>query len=102
MEHFTGQFISTLVALAFVCALAFGSLLLLRRFQQGRGASRPHDRPTLRFLSALQLGAKERLVVLNYRGEEWVVGVSAGAVTLLSRSSAPANAEVRSPDQRAA
>jgi len=91
MDTFGSQILSTLLALAFVSALAWVSIALLKRLQQGRirgGAGRPIGE--LRFIRALPVGAKERVVVMQYRDEEWVLGVTAGGISLLSRQAVPA------------
>jgi flagellar protein FliO/FliZ len=87
MGSFPAELLQTLLALTAVVGLAWASLALLRRFQQGRMPGQPprpgHD---LRFLRALPVGAKERVVVVQYRGEEWLLGVTTGGITLLSRT----------------
>ncbi len=86
MDNFASQLLSTLLALAFVAALAWVSIALLKRLQQGR-ARGPSGRPEaeLRFVRALPVGTKERVVVMHYRDEEWLLGVTAGGITLLAR-----------------
>ncbi|MET0352130.1 MAG: flagellar biosynthetic protein FliO [Rhizobacter sp.] len=86
MDSFSSQLLSTLLALAFVGLLAWVSIAMLKRLQQGRllpGARA--DAGELRFVRALPVGAKERIVVMHYRGEEWVLGVTSGGISLLSR-----------------
>ena len=86
MDNFSSQLLSTLLALAFVGVLAWVSLAMLKRLQQGRllPGSRT-DADELRFVRAMPVGAKERVVVMQYRGEEWVLGVTGGGISLLSR-----------------
>jgi len=86
MDNFSSQLLSTLLALAFVGLLAWVSLAMLKRLQQGRllPGSRT-DADELRFVRAMPVGAKERVVVMQYRGEEWVLGVTGGGISLLSR-----------------
>ncbi len=72
-----------MVVLAVVLLIAWGGLNLLRRFQGGRGASTSTE--TLRFVRSLSVGSRERVVVMHYRGEEWVLGVTAGSISLLAR-----------------
>lgn len=76
--------LGTIVALAIVLGLAYVSLRLLRRWQDGgfsRNAATP-DRQ-LRFVRALPLGQRERLVLVEAEGELMLIGVSAGSVSLL-------------------
>lgn len=73
--------LGTLVALAFVLALAFGALRLLRQWQNrapGIGAD-----VGLRFVRALPVGPRERVVIVEIEGERVLIGVTAGSITLL-------------------
>lgn len=88
METFASQLLSTLVALAFVGVLAWLSIALLKRLQQGRSKGR-HVEGELRFIRALPVGAKERVVVVQYGGDEWLLGVTPGGISLLSRQPVP-------------
>lgn len=79
------------VALAVVSALAWGAVWLMKRFGLG-GAGGPGAPwgsggapPDLRFVRALPVGPRERLVVVEWRGETLLLGVTAGAVSVLSR-----------------
>jgi flagellar protein FliO/FliZ len=76
---------STVVALAFVLALAWLLLRGWRRLQAGATAGGAVDAETLRFVRALPLGARERVVLLDHAGERWMLGVTAGGITLLAR-----------------
>jgi flagellar protein FliO/FliZ len=85
MDTFPSQLLSTLLALALVAALAWASIALLKRLQQGRaGNLSGKQEGELRFVRALPVGAKERVVVMHYRGEEWLLGVTAGGINLLA------------------
>jgi flagellar biosynthetic protein FliO len=77
------ELLSGVLALAIVLGLAFASLKLLKRFNVGMGAA--PGAPGLRFLRALPLGPRERLVMVAYEGEVLLLGVSAGQVTLIDR-----------------
>lgn len=96
MDNFSRELLSTFVALAFVVALAWAAIALLKRMQQGRG-SRPgtRDDSELRFVRALPVGTKERVVVVQYRGEEWLLGVTTGGITLLARTPSLADSPLR-------
>lgn len=86
MDAFVTQVLVMLTALAFVCALAWGVLRLLRgRLGRGGASAGPADDSTLRFVRALPLGARERVVLLDHRGERWMLGVTAGGISLLAR-----------------
>lgn len=75
---------STAAALAFVLALAWALLRGWRRLQVAAGGVAT-DVDTLRFVRALPLGARERVVLLDHAGERWMLGVTAGGITLLAR-----------------
>ena len=83
MENFASSVATMLLALAFVLALAWLALRLLKNLQAGRLNPQSADAP--RFVRALPVGARERVVVMHYRGEEWVLGVTAGGISLLAR-----------------
>jgi flagellar protein FliO/FliZ len=73
-----------LVALAAVSLLAWGAIWLMKRLQL-QGAAAAGAQGELRFVRALPLGPRERLVEVEWRGETLLLGVTAGGVSLLSR-----------------
>lgn len=76
--------LGTLVALAFVLGLAWISLKFLRRWQDRLAGPRQGEpERQLRFVRALPIGQRERLILVEAEGELMLIGVSAGAVTLL-------------------
>lgn len=88
MDSFLHQFLVMIAALAGVLALAWASLRLLRgRFAGGgspaRGGAAADE--ALRFVRALPVGPKERVVLMDHRGERWMLGVTAGGISLLAR-----------------
>lgn len=72
------------IALAIVLGLAWFSLRLLKQWQdrgferRGEGLDRE-----LRFVRALPIGQRERLLLVEAQGELMLIGVSAGSVSLL-------------------
>jgi flagellar protein FliO/FliZ len=75
---------STVVALAFVLLLAYVLLRGWRRLQdRGMGPARSTD--ALLFVRALPLGTRERVVLMDHAGERWMLGVTAGGISLLAR-----------------
>lgn len=82
--------LGTVLALGVVLGLAYASLRLLRRWQD-RGFARDPNEPErrLRFVRALPLGQRERLVLVEAEGELMLIGVSAGSVSLLRNWGAP-------------
>jgi flagellar protein FliO/FliZ len=85
--------LAIVISLAFVGALAWGTLWLLKRFQDGsfgRLAGTDMGR-TLRFEKALPIGPRERLVLVEVDGEHLLLGVTAHAITPIR--SWPANGD---------
>ena len=74
----------TIIALAIVLGLAWLTIRGLRQWQD-RGLGRPADAPDhqLRFIRALPIGQRERLMLVEAKGELMLIGVSGGAVSLL-------------------
>jgi flagellar protein FliO/FliZ len=94
MESFALSFASMLLALVVVIALAWVVLRLLRSRLQPRGTAGPGGDDMLRHVRALHVGAKERVVVIEHRGERWMLGVTAGGISTIAHwpQSAPAAA----------
>jgi flagellar protein FliO/FliZ len=79
--------LAMVIALAFVLGLAYGFIWLLKKWQDqqsGGSGDSPNDRP-IRFLRSLPLGQRERVTLIEVRGETMLIGVAAGTVTLLAR-----------------
>ena len=76
---------STVAALAFVLLLAWVLIRGWRRLQAFSGRSPVDDGEALRFVRALPVGARERVVLLDHAGERWMLGVTAGGINLLAR-----------------
>ncbi|MBX7482737.1 flagellar biosynthetic protein FliO [Qipengyuania qiaonensis] len=86
----TGTIFSSLLAivlaLAIVLGLAFTVIWLLRKLQDSRlgtGDEAVSGR-SLRFVRALPLGPRERLVMVESGGEQLLLGVTGGVVTLVA------------------
>jgi flagellar protein FliO/FliZ len=95
MESFALSFASMLVALAVVLALAWIVLRVLRARMQPRGAGGGAGDDMLRFVRALPVGAKERVVIVEHRGARWMLGVSAGGISTIAHW--PAAVETLNP-----
>lgn len=93
-----GTVISSIVAmvlsLALVLGLAYGVLWALRRFQDRsmKGAEGEDGAMSLRFVRALPLGPRERVVLVETGGETLMLGVTAGAITVLAKWNADGQA----------
>ena len=95
MEAFVSNFARMLAALALVLALAWIALRLLRGRLAGsasRALPGSAGSDALRFVRALPVGTKERVVLVEHRGERWLLGVTAGGISTIAHWSAPATA----------
>lgn len=73
-----------LIALAIVLGLAWVCLKFLRQWQErGVGGRAGEPDRQLRFVRALAVGQRERLLLVEAEGELMLIGVSTGSVTLL-------------------
>ncbi len=77
--------LAIILSLAFVIGLAWGALYLLRRFQDGSFGKlgSQQDGRELRFIRALPIGPRERLVLIEVDGEEMLLGVTAHTISQL-------------------
>ena len=76
--------IGMVIALAIVLGLAYVCLRFLRQWQdRGVGAREGEVQRELRFVRALAVGQRERLMLVEAEGELMLIGVSTGSVTLL-------------------
>jgi flagellar protein FliO/FliZ len=84
MESFAVNFTGMLLALTAVIAVAWLALRLLRdRLQPGARRGQVGG-DALRFVRALPVGAKERVVIVEHRGERWMLGVTAGGISTIA------------------
>jgi len=84
MESFVLSFASMLLALALVLAIAWGLLRLMRGRMQPRARNGKGGDDALRFVRALPVGAKERIVIVEHGGERWMLGVTAGGISTIA------------------
>jgi flagellar protein FliO/FliZ len=83
METFALSFASMLLVLALVLAIAWGVLRLARSRLQPRPAGAKSADDVLRFVRALPVGSKERIVLIEHRGERWLLGVTSGGISTI-------------------
>jgi flagellar protein FliO/FliZ len=79
--------LAVVIALAFVLGLAWGVIWLLKKLQDrqlGVGDVDGDDR-AISFLRSMPLGQRERVALIEVRGETMLLGVTAGSITLLAR-----------------
>ncbi len=78
--------LAIVLALGIVLGLAFAVIWLLRKLQDSRLG--PGDEEvtgrSLRFVRALPLGPRERLVMIETGGEQMLLGVTGGVITLVA------------------
>jgi len=74
-----------LLALGVVIALAYLALRLLRDRMQPRVKEGSGSDDALRFVRALPVGAKERVVIVEHRGARWMLGVTAGGISTIAQ-----------------
>jgi flagellar protein FliO/FliZ len=84
MESFALSFASMLLALALVLGLAWIVLRLLRSRLQGPRDPKAAGDEALRFVRALPVGTRERVVIIEHRGARWMLGVSAGGISTIA------------------
>ncbi|MEO7245533.1 MAG: flagellar biosynthetic protein FliO [Rubrivivax sp.] len=84
MESFLLSFLSMLIALAVVLGAAWLVLRLVRTRLQPRASNGQGADDALRFVRALQLGAKERVVIVEHGGARWMLGVTAGSISTIA------------------
>ena len=81
-----GSIMATVVALVVVLALAWGALRLFKFWQDRQiGSVSGTDARALRFLRALPVGTRERVMLIEAEGERMLIGVTAGGISLLAR-----------------
>jgi flagellar protein FliO/FliZ len=84
MESFLLSFASMLIALAVVLAIAWLLLRLLRSRMQPRPTGQGAADDALRFVRALPVGSKERVVIVEHGGVRWMLGVAAGGISTIA------------------
>ena len=84
-----GYILKLLVLIPLVAGLAWGSLWLWRRAQQGIGAAGRRER-LVSVLDATPLGATAKLAVVEFEGRRLLLSVSRTGVQLIADGGAPA------------
>ncbi|MCG7929008.1 MAG: flagellar biosynthetic protein FliO [Candidatus Thiodiazotropha weberae] len=80
MENYAQELLFTLMALILVVALAWLFLKALKGFHVKQSGSN-----RINLLLTLPVGSRERVVVVAYRQHEYLVGITAGGMTLLDK-----------------
>lgn len=88
--------IKLVILIPVVAGLAWGSLWLYRRAQQGIGAAGRRER-LVTLLDATPLGATAKLAVVEFEGKRLLLAVSRTGVQLINEAGAPGPSPA--PDQ---
>jgi flagellar protein FliO/FliZ len=80
MDSYLQELIFVILALIFVVAMAWLLLKGLKGFHHQSG-----DGTRIKLLLTLPVGTRERLVVVNYRKHEYLLGITPGGVNLVDK-----------------
>jgi flagellar protein FliO/FliZ len=80
MESYLQELLFVVLALIFVVLMAWLLLKGLKGLHTQHG-----DGTRLKLLLTLSVGTRERLVVVNYREHEYLIGITHGSVNLLDK-----------------
>jgi len=89
MSATAAYIIKLLILIPLVAGLAYGSIWLWRRAQQGIGGAGRRER-LVHLLDATPLGATAKLAVVEFEGKRLLLAVSRTGIQLIADSSAPA------------
>jgi len=81
MKNYANELLFMLFALAIVIALAWIILRTLKSIHPGQ-----HKNGKLNILLSLPLSARERIVLIQYQDHEYLLGITAGSISLLDKS----------------
>jgi flagellar protein FliO/FliZ len=96
MNNYTQELLFTLIALVLVVALALLFIKALKVFYNKQsGGNR------INLMLTLPLGSRERIVVVAYRNSEYLVGITAGGMSILDKlpKTEVADASIQNPSQ---
>jgi flagellar protein FliO/FliZ len=88
MSATLGYILKLLILIPLVAGLAWGSLWLWRRAQQGIGGAGRRER-LVTLLDATPLGATAKLAVVEFEGKRLLLAVSRTGVQLINEAGAP-------------
>jgi flagellar protein FliO/FliZ len=79
--------LAIILALAFVLAMAWGTIFLMKKWQDRQLDTQDGESAdwTIRFIRALPLGQRERVALIEVRGETLLIGITGGSMTLLNK-----------------
>jgi flagellar protein FliO/FliZ len=80
MDNYVNELLFMALALALVILLAWGVLRALKAMHPNR-----HNNGKLDMLLSLPVGARERIVLIQYQNHEYLLGITAGGINLLDK-----------------
>jgi len=84
MKNYANELLFMLFALAIVVALAWIILRTLKSIHPTK-----HKNGKLDIMLSLPVGARERIVLIQYRDQEYLLGIAAGGINLLDKQPVP-------------
>ncbi len=84
--------LAVILALGFVLAMAWGTIFLLKKWQDRQlgGLDEQGTDWSINFLRSMPLGQRERVALIEVRGETLLIGITGGSMSVLSRWAANA------------
>jgi len=79
----------TILALIVVLVVAWFAIRFLASIQQ----SRPGSSSPIKIVHTAAIGSRERLVIIQYRGRDILLGVSTGSICVIDNASTPPESE---------
>ena len=92
MKNYANELLFMFFALAIVVALAW---IILRTLKSIHPTS--HKKGKLDILFSLPVGARERIVVIQYQDHEYLLGITAGGINLLDKQLAVTKETIQDP-----
>jgi flagellar protein FliO/FliZ len=80
MDNYIQELLFVILALIFIVVVAWLLLKGLKRFHNQYG-----DGSRMKLTLTLPVGTRERLVVVNYRDHEYLIGITTGSINLLDK-----------------
>ena len=88
-----GSLAFTVLALVFVLVLAWFAVRILARL----GVAKSTGSSRMRIIQSLPTGARERIVLLEFDEKQYLLGVTAGGISVLERRTVPASEDAVPP-----
>lgn len=86
MENFATELLFVIFALILVSVLAWLVIKAMKAMQVGSNKSGAR----IKVLSTMPVGTRERILIIQYNDNEYMLGVTSGGISLLDKYPAPA------------